>query len=272
MREHVRILCVDDEENVLKALKRLFMDEDYEIITANSGPEGLAALEKDHDVQVVISDYRMPEVNGVDFLRQVFERWPETVRIVLSGFADTASVVGAINEGHIYKFIPKPWNDDELKVTIAKAVDVYFLLRNNERLTQELKGANEELHLLNEQLTAMVSERTNELVFRGKVIDHAQTLLNVMPLGVLGVDSEGTVVQSNRRAQELLARGAGLIGLAAQEVLPAPLLEIIADLPAQQIVSRRVLLNGQECFGRGASLSEDQERPAGCVVVFDLLS
>jgi len=125
MIEDVTILCVDDEANVLKSLRRLFLDENYEILTAESGQEGLALLEQHQPVQVVISDYRMPEMDGVAFFKEVHERWPDTVRIVLSGYADTAAVVAAINEGQVYKFIPKPWNDDELKVAIGKAVDVF---------------------------------------------------------------------------------------------------------------------------------------------------
>ncbi len=74
----------------------------------------------------------MPNMNGVEFLREVRTRWPDTVRIVLSGYADTASIVSAINEGEIYRFIPKPWNDDDLKVTIANAIERYHLLKKND--------------------------------------------------------------------------------------------------------------------------------------------
>lgn len=271
MNEQVRILFVDDEENVLKALKRLFMDEDYEILTANTGPAGLAILEKAPEVQVIISDYRMPEMNGVEFLQQVHKRWPETVRIVLSGFADTASVVSAINEGQIYKFIPKPWNDDDLKVTIAKAVELYFLEKKNVLLSQELQEANESLRLLNDRLSTVVARRTEELKFRSKVIDHTQSLLDALPVGFLGIDSEGIVVQCNRHAQGLLKSG-GLLGLAAQDVVPIPVLEIIADIPVRQIVSRRVLLNGKEYLVKGVSLCEDQDLLTGYVIVLvDLL-
>lgn len=106
MADVVKILCVDDERNVLKALRRLFMDEDnYDILVAESGAEGLALLEEEEDVRMVISDYRMPEMTGVEFLSQVYEKWPDTMRIVLSGYADTAAVVEAINLGQIYKFI-----------------------------------------------------------------------------------------------------------------------------------------------------------------------
>jgi len=158
MDEEIKILCVDDEQNVLNSLKRLFFDSDYTIFSATSGQEGLKVLEQEN-VQVVISDYRMPNMNGVEFLKEVCKHWSQTVRIVLSGYADTTSVVEAINEGQIYKFVPKPWNDDELKVTIANAVERYFLVKKNTELNNELREKNEELTRLNKQLMKSLEEK-----------------------------------------------------------------------------------------------------------------
>jgi response regulator RpfG family c-di-GMP phosphodiesterase len=123
VREPARILFVDDEPNVLRAIERLFLDEEYEILTAPSGDEGLRVLERAPPVPVVVSDYRMPGMNGVSFLREVYRRWPDTVRIVLSGYADTAAVVAAVDEGRISRFIPKPWDDHELKTAVASALN-----------------------------------------------------------------------------------------------------------------------------------------------------
>jgi two-component system NtrC family sensor kinase len=96
-----KILFVDDEPNILSTLRRLFLDEDYELLTADSAEKGLALMQENPSVQVVVSDYRMPGMNGVDFLKKVHECWPDSVRIILSGYADTAAVVSAINEGKI---------------------------------------------------------------------------------------------------------------------------------------------------------------------------
>ncbi|MBU0479469.1 MAG: response regulator [Proteobacteria bacterium] len=231
MDESVKILCVDDEKNVLKALERLFLDEDYEIITADSGDQGLQVMEAEYPVQVIISDYRMPGMNGVDFLKIVCERWPETVRIVLSGYADTAAVVAAINEGQIYKFIPKPWNDDELKVTIAKAIESFFLVQKNIELTRELQDSNEELKALNENLENMVEERTSEVIFQNKVLARSQTILDSLPVGVLGVAPEGMIVQCNRVGCELLGNDiSALLGHEASSALPAALNDLLAKL------------------------------------------
>jgi len=143
MNDSIRILCVDDERNVLRAVERLFLDEDYEILSAQSGEEGLLILEREQNIQIVLSDYRMPGMNGVEFLREVCRLRPETVRIVLSGYANTAAVVDAINEGEIYKFISKPWDAEELKSTIQGGLERYSLRRQNELLLAELLRAKE---------------------------------------------------------------------------------------------------------------------------------
>lgn len=152
MNEEIKILCVDDEKNILRSLKRLFLDCNYEIITALSGSEGLEILNNTDTVQIVISDYRMPQMNGIDFLQEVYRSWPDTVRIVLSGFADMSAIVDAINEGHIYQLIAKPWDDEKLKATISKALDHYFMqqkmIGTEKKLIKSMRGLNlnDEIH------------------------------------------------------------------------------------------------------------------------------
>jgi two-component system NtrC family sensor kinase len=152
MIEPIRLLFVDDEENILHSIERMFHDAGYTILTAKSGHAGLAILETGPPVQVVVSDYRMPGMSGVEFLQAVARRWPETVRIVLSGYADTPSVIGAINEGGIYKFISKPWNDDELRLAVANAATLYFLQHRIGELLRELKSKDDEISRLREEL------------------------------------------------------------------------------------------------------------------------
>ena len=269
MMGDVTILCVDDEANVLKSLRRLFLDEDYEILTAESGKEGLALLEQRQSVQVVISDYRMPEMDGVAFLKEVHERWPETVRIVLSGYADTAAVVAAINEGQVYKFIPKPWNDDELKVAIAKAVERYFLVQANNQLNEELRQANDELSRIAVQLEEKVAERTEELLFQNKVLRHGQVILNTLPMGVVGFDRDGVLVQRNRCAEEVLRNFRySPLGAAAAEVLPPDWAALLEEVRPGKEVSRVLTLAGQQFCVRGAIIDEPDGQ-AGTVLVFD---
>jgi two-component system NtrC family sensor kinase len=201
-----RMLCVDDEVNVLRSLKRLFMDEEYEILTAASGTDGLSILQSTHPVQVVLSDYRMPGMNGVEFLREVRSLSPTTVRIVLSGYADSAAVVSAINEGQIYKFIPKPWNDDELRNTIADAFDRYELKEQNVRLSQELAKRNDELLSLNTILKERITDKIGELEARNKKLLRNNTTLFLLPNAVVSLSKDGWLISYyNEMARQLFA-------------------------------------------------------------------
>lgn len=233
MTDQIRILCVDDERNVLRALERIFLDEEYEILTAASGEEGLQLLDESQEVQVVISDFRMPGMNGVEFLKEVFKSHPETIRIVLSGYADTAAVVAAINEGKIYKFIPKPWNDDELRMTVAKALDHFAAQRRNEQLAEELRRKNQELSELNADLKQRSLTCECGFMQEHRSLVHAALVLDHLPLGVLTLDGGGIVLQMNREAALLLQVGEReLVGKSLAEALPPGLAHLAGELCA----------------------------------------
>ncbi|KAF0219762.1 MAG: two-component system NtrC family sensor [Geobacteraceae bacterium] len=268
MEEQVRIICVDDETNVLKALQRIFLDDDYEILTATSGDEGLEILKRTDPVQIVISDYRMPGLNGVDFLKEVYRHWPETVRIVLSGYADTAAVVSAINEGHIYKFIPKPWNDDELKVTVANAIERYFLHKKNLQLMENLAETNEELQVMNETLETLVSERTSELTFQNRALTYSQNILDSLPVAVVGLDTNGQVVQCNRQGVSLFGVSeTGVIGTDRQTLLPDEANRFVEEIMKKGDLSRRIQIYGFEVKARGVFMKQDGQE--GVVLMLD---
>lgn len=114
------MLLVDDEEDILNALKRLLRRSGYRILTATSGADALELLGL-NDVQVIVSDQRMPQMSGTEFLSRVKELYPNTVRMVLTGHSDLASVTGAINRGAIFRFLSKPWDDDQLREQIRYA-------------------------------------------------------------------------------------------------------------------------------------------------------
>jgi diguanylate cyclase (GGDEF)-like protein/PAS domain S-box-containing protein len=120
------LLLLDDEENILRALTRVLRRDGYQIITASRAQDAFALLAK-HDVQVILSDQRMPEMNGTEFFSRVKSLHPETIRIVLSGYTDLKSVTDAINQGAIYKFLTKPWDDEHLRTSIAQAFQHHSL-------------------------------------------------------------------------------------------------------------------------------------------------
>lgn len=131
-----KILFVDDEENVLKAMCRIFKRERYTILTASSGPEALEILKK-KPVHVVISDYRMQGMTGAELLRRIKALYPQIIRIMLTGHADVNAIMGAVNEGAIYKFITKPWHDEDLRLTVSLALEQYDLIEENKSLKSQ---------------------------------------------------------------------------------------------------------------------------------------
>ncbi len=244
MAEPDRILLVDDERNVIRALERLFLDDDYDILTASSGDEGLELLE-DGEVQLILADYRMEGMDGVEFLRRVYERWPDTIRMVLSGYADTAAVVAAINEGRVYKFIPKPWNDEELRHTVARALETWHLQQHNRTLTCRLEETIGELRRLNEGLEEEVKKRTRDLEFQNLVLRRSQELLDQLPVAVVGVDSDGVVVQCNREVEALMGLSGGrILNRPVSQGLPPEVAQLFAD----KSEGGRVTVSGRELF------------------------
>jgi len=131
--ERYCLLFVDDEEGVLRALRRIFLDENYSIFTASSAEDALGVMEREK-VHLVISDHRMPGMTGAQLLKEIKQRWPDTIRIMLTGYADIQSIMGAVNEGAVYKFITKPWNDEDLRLTVSLALQQYVLIRENRKL------------------------------------------------------------------------------------------------------------------------------------------
>lgn len=141
------ILIVDDEPNVISALQRNLLDEEYDILTAASGEEGLAIL-KENRAKVVISDERMPGMDGADFLSLVQIRYPDTVRIMLTGHASVDAAMKAVNEGGVYRFFVKPWNDVELLLALRSAIEKYDLEAENRRLLGMIRKQAVELKIM----------------------------------------------------------------------------------------------------------------------------
>ena len=128
------LLLLDDEENILRALTRVLRRDGYRILSASRAQDAFELLAK-HNVQVILSDQRMPEMNGTEFLSRVKDLYPNTIRIVLSGYTDLKSVTDAINQGAIYKFLTKPWDDEQLRATVTQAFQHHRLGQDKEHST-----------------------------------------------------------------------------------------------------------------------------------------
>ena len=156
------LLLVDDEPSILSSLRRLLRPKGFTIHTAESGKAGLEILEKE-PVDLVISDMRMPEMDGARFLEQVRLRWPNTMRILLTGYADVSSTIDAINRGEIYRYVAKPWDDNDLQLIVRDALERQRLVHENIRLLALTQEQNEQLKDLNANLEEKVKQRTAEI-------------------------------------------------------------------------------------------------------------
>jgi len=222
------LLLVDDEENVISSLVRLLRRDGYHILRASSGEAGLALLAT-HDVGVIITDQRMAGMTGVEFLSEVKTRYPDTVRIVLSGYTELTSVTDAINRGAIYKFLTKPWEDELLRAHVTEAFERYEMKRENDRLSMELQAANEKLRLINSELAQRVEDKTREVLRNLNVLQVSQEVLERLPVAVIGIGDDGVIALANQSARRLYSASQALLGEAAAEVLPAPLLSSVLN-------------------------------------------
>lgn len=171
-RPSATLLLVDDEENILNSLRRILRHEPYQILTASDGDQALQQLSQ-QPIDLVISDSRMPGMDGATLLARVHQRWPDCLRILLTGHTDIATTIKAINQGQIYRYISKPWDDDELRLVIRQALAFQHSERERERLEQLAHEQNQRLQELNATLEQRVRDRTSELQQTADMLDLA---------------------------------------------------------------------------------------------------
>jgi len=185
-----RILVVDDEEAILETMTFTFQDE-YEVYTARDARHALDLLEKHAPIAAVLTDQRMPNMSGVEFVTEVCKRYPQTVRMVLTGFSDMEAIIQAINDGHVYAYVTKPWEPEQLKQLMKQAVEHYELTVENDRLLRDLHRAK---------------------VFLEAVMDELDT-------GALAVDAAGAIQAANRPVREVLSLKGDPMGRPLKQVL-----------------------------------------------------
>jgi FixJ family two-component response regulator len=265
------LLLVDDEENITSALTRLLRRDGYTIFRANSGQEGLALLAQ-HQFGVIISDQRMPEMTGTEFLSKVKDLYPDTVRVVLSGYTEFTSITDAINRGAVYKFLTKPWEDDLLRAHIQEAFQRYEMKMENARLALELQQANDELKRINHELEQRVEYKGREIVHNLEILRVSQEILEVMPVAAIGLDQDGLIVVANQMAHLLFSSngsGVPLLGEFSRNIIPTDLLLWAASEKHNQLEDAKIFnLAGQDvrCWCRNLG---EYSRSSGILIVMD---
>lgn len=210
----VSLLAVDDEAFILNALGRLLRRSQFELRIAHCGDEAWDMF-RDRPADIVLSDQRMPGMSGVQLLARVRDHSPDTVRIVLSGYSDAQSICDAINEGAVYKFIAKPWDDALLLQVLNEAADVHRTRMQTRQLQLALATANADLSSANQRLKTLVSEQDHHIALGDYALRLAQDMNDAMPFPVLGLDADGQLVIANDAAARYLGLQAADGSLAA---------------------------------------------------------
>ena len=219
------LLLVDDEENIIASLRRLLRRDGYHIITANSGAQGLQRL-AENEVDVILSDQRMPGMTGVEFLRRAKELYPQTVRMTLSGYTELQSITDAINEGAVYKFLTKPWDDERLRAHVNEAFRHKEMADDNHELGERLQSANNELASVNKRMQRLMDTQLEQIRRDEARLLSAHELLEGIPAPVIGFDVEGIVAYLNADAHELFPLGNSPLGRTAAEALSPELAHV----------------------------------------------
>lgn len=230
-----RLLLVDDEPNIVSSVNRLLRAEGYAIRTAESGAQGLALLEQE-PADVILSDMRMPAMNGAEFFKQVRERWPDSVRILLTGFADVESTMAAVNEGGIHVYLNKPWDDAQLLQAVRGGVERKRLVDERNALLELTAKQNDELTFLNEGLEDAVRARTAELSQSSNFLELSNKKLKETFLNTLNVFSnlvqlrQETLGGHGKRVADLARKVASQMGLREQDVNDITLAGLLHDI------------------------------------------
>ncbi len=225
------VLCVDDEPNILSALRRLLRPSGYRVLMAESGAEGLELMASEQ-VDLVISDMRMPNMDGAAFLAAVKAGWPDVVRILLTGYADMASTIDAINRGEIFRYVTKPWVDSDMLLTLRQGLERKALEADKRRLEALTQQQNETLRQLNESLEVKVQARTAELQKANERLKNS-FLNSIKIFSSLNELRHPALAGHSRRVAAMgrsLALKVGMDAKAAQEVFLAGLLHDIGKI------------------------------------------
>lgn len=244
------ILCVDDEPGIARAIRRILKTEPVNVLIAASGPEGLDILRK-QTVSLILTDYRMPEMNGIEFLEQAAPLCPDAFRMILTGYAEAHVLVEAVNRGQIYKILYKPFQEEDIKLTVRSGLEHHARNCENRVLLEELAQRNKQLAILNQKLKTGLEGTKADLTISSTALGMAQQLLNEIPAAVIGMEPSGQIVFANRLANIWFApqtplRISSLVGTWSSDVLPEPIQEHLKEMiaaPTRKTKMMRLQIN-----------------------------
>ena len=254
--EKPKILLVDDEKNILNSLNRLFFDEEYDILLADSARKALEVISI-LEVNVIISDQRMPNMTGVEMLTKAQQLQPDAVRMILTGYTDIDAAIKAVNEGAVFRFLSKPWNDNELKMTVKQGVEHYRLQKKNRELFALNQKQNVELKTLNDTLNQRVKERTKTIIQKNQELSEANKQLSASFFKLINIVIEIVETKSSDLASHCKRVAASARYIAEEMELSEEEIEMIEiaamlhdigkiSMSDQVLLKRDTMMNSEE--------------------------
>lgn len=226
------LLVVDDEPSILDTLK-IFLSPEFEVLTADSA-DGAQSLFRQREIDIILSDQKMPRVTGVQLLEWVKQNHPRTIRLMMTGFAELEETISAINKGQIFRFLLKPWQSDTLLEMLHSAAKTFVLERSHEQLLDELRLVNDKLREMNVELENRVADRTKALEEANQELEHKNKMLEKLAL------TDPLTNLPNRRAMDRLAERE----LRRRERYPGALSIALIDVDHFKAINDRYLLPG----------------------------
>ena len=256
MKHEKKILIVDDETDIRNVLLRQLRKEPFELIFASSGHAALTILET-NIIHLVMTDQKMPGMSGVDFLRQVKRKWPDVIRFLVSGYIQTELLIDAINKGEVYRFITKPWHEEELKGYIHEGLHHYDVLEENRRMMMKILSLEEE-----------GSEQPGE---RKTSIRLSDSILEELPYGIMVVNDGGDIIKMNQWAAMLTSVEKYVNPISLERIFTAEIVSFInigfSRSDGQD--AGRFTLNGRNINIRLRSLRKCVDSERGLVIIHE---
>jgi len=251
-----KILIVDDEADIRNVLLRQFRKEPIDLLFASSGKDALSILDA-NIVHLVMTDHKMHGMNGLDLLRQVKRKWPDVIRLLISGNIETELLINAINKGEVYRFITKPWDAEELKSYVFEGLHHYDVLEENNKMMKKILNS--------------VTGSTEKNGERTTSIRLSDSILEELPFGIIIVDDGGSIIKMNRWAARLTSVDKYDQAISLESIFYSEIVSFINNGFSRNDGqdAEKFKLNGMSINIRLRSLRKDIDSERGLVIIYE---
>ncbi|MCJ8312514.1 MAG: response regulator [Saccharospirillaceae bacterium] len=217
-----KILIVDDESIIRRTIKRLLNGIDVDVYEASNGVDALACVKANPDIKVIISDERMPQMGGAELFDHLVAEHNEIKRILITGFTELETIRSTINDGSIYRLILKPWDNEELLLSVVQAIKDYDLVDENKKLQNKILTINQELE-------KNVDQKNRVLKVNIKSLEMSRKILDELPVAIYCINDEGIIIESNEISKSVLGRTGAIEGLDYHDVFSSTMIDCLEN-------------------------------------------